>query len=149
MADGVVFAANHLAIAALQSPDPAACSDVDIVNAFGGELLGTADVVDVIRVAAIDDDVAGLQLRGEIMQGGIDHASRNHQPDSARLREFLHEIVERRRTAGPYAAELLHGIRAAVVDDAIVPVFLQATHHIGAHSAQADHTELHFVLLPI
>jgi hypothetical protein len=26
-----------------------------------------------------------------------------------------------------------------------VAVFLQAAHHVGAHSAEADHAKLHFV----
>src|SRR5260370_998893 len=42
------FAADHHAIAALETPDAAASADIDIVDALGRELLGPADVVDVI-----------------------------------------------------------------------------------------------------
>src|SRR5258707_5399929 len=143
MADDVVFAADHLAIAALQSPDAAGGADIDVVNAPGGEFLGASNVVDVIRVAAVDHDVAGFELRGEVMQGGIHNAGGHHQPDGARLRQFFYEVVERRRACRAFCAKLLHGIRASVVDNALVAVFLQAAHHVGAHSAETDHAELH------
>src|SRR6267378_425640 len=71
MADSIIFAANHLAVAALQSPHAAAGADINIVNAFCRKLLGAANIIDVIGVATVDDDIAGFQLRGEIMQGGI------------------------------------------------------------------------------
>ena len=57
----VVLAADHLAVAALQAPDAAAGADVDVVDALGLQLRGAADVVEVVGVAAVDDDVAGLQ----------------------------------------------------------------------------------------
>ena len=44
---------------------------------------------------------------------------------------------------GAFAGKLLHGVRAAIVDDAFVAILLQAPHHVGAHSAQTDHAELH------
>src|SRR5882762_443681 len=143
MADGIVFAADHLAIAALESPNAAARADIHIVNAFRREFLGAANVVDVVGVAAVDDDVAGLKLRSQVVQRGVDDAGGHHEPDSARLREFLYEIVERRRTYRTFRAELLHGIGAAVEDNALVTIFLQAAHHVGAHPAETDHAELH------
>jgi hypothetical protein len=104
MPHDVVLAADHLAIAALEAPDAAAGADVDVMNALGGEFLGAANVVDVIGIAAVDHDVAGFELRGEVLQGGIHNAGGNHQPDGARLREFLYEVVERRRTRGALGA---------------------------------------------
>src|ERR1700688_3516314 len=56
----VIFAANHLAIAALESPNSTARANVDVVNALCGELLGAANIVDVVGVAAVDQDVAGF-----------------------------------------------------------------------------------------
>src|SRR5258705_9104292 len=75
MADGIVFAADHLAIAALESPNAAARADIHIVNAFRREFLGAANVVDVVGVAAVDDDVAGLKLRSQVVQRGVDDAT--------------------------------------------------------------------------
>src|SRR6266849_373057 len=104
MANGVVFATDHLAIAALQSPNTAPGADIDVVNAPGGKFFGASNVVDVIGVAPVDDDVAGFELRSEVAQGGIHNASRNHEPDGARLREFFYEIVEGRGASGLFCA---------------------------------------------
>src|SRR5690348_2992217 len=143
MLDDVFFAADHLAIAALEAPDATAGADVDVMNAAWGEFLGAANVVDVVGVAAVDENVAGFEFGGEVVQRCIDHTGGDHQPDSARLAEFLYEIVERRRAGGALSAELFYGVGAAVVDDALVAVFLQAAHHVGAHPAETDHAELH------
>ena len=62
---------------------------------FGGELLGAADVVDVIGIAAVDEDVARFEKRQQIGDRLVDHGGRNHQPDGARLFEFFDEIRER------------------------------------------------------
>src|SRR5262245_41747638 len=59
--DGPVRPADHHAVAALQPPDAAAGADVDIVNPPRGEFLGPADIVDVVGVAAVDQDVVLLQ----------------------------------------------------------------------------------------
>src|ERR1700730_2133529 len=55
------FAANHHAIPALQPPDTAARSYVDVVNFLLPEFLGAPDIIDVVRIPAINEDVAGLQ----------------------------------------------------------------------------------------
>ena len=143
--DDVVFAANHLAVTALEAPDAAAGADVNVVDAFGGELLGAADVVDVVGVAAVDDDVADVELAAQFVERGVHHPCGNHKPDGARLVELLDEVVERSRTGGAFTGELLYGFGAAIVDHALVPVFLQAPHHVGTHPAQSDHPKLHCV----
>src|SRR5207244_3246853 len=50
----VGLAADHHAVAALEPPHAAARSHVHVVNALEPELLGAADVVDVVGVAAVD-----------------------------------------------------------------------------------------------
>ena len=60
MLDGRRFAANHHAVAALEPPDAAARPDVHVVDALGGELLRAPDVVDVVRIATVDQDIARL-----------------------------------------------------------------------------------------
>src|SRR5215471_9360342 len=55
------FAADHHAVAALQTPDAAAGSDIDIVDAVRSQFLGAADVVDIVGIAAIDQNVVRLQ----------------------------------------------------------------------------------------
>src|SRR5258706_55633 len=81
MPDGVVFAADHLAIAALEAPDASAGPHINIVNAATGKFLGAANVVDVVGVAAIDDDVARFELGRKVVQCGIDNAGGDQPTD--------------------------------------------------------------------
>ena len=55
------LAADHLAEAALEPPDAAARAGIHVVNAVRGQYLRAANVVDVVRVAAVDDDVAPFE----------------------------------------------------------------------------------------
>ena len=48
------LAADHHAVAALQSPDAAARADIDVVNSLRRELLSAPDVIHIIGVAAVD-----------------------------------------------------------------------------------------------
>src|SRR5579859_5646223 len=43
----IILAADHLAITSLQTPDATASSDVNVMNAFRGKFLGSANVVDI------------------------------------------------------------------------------------------------------
>jgi len=63
----VGFAADHLAVTPFETPDATAGADIDVVDALGGEFLGAANVVDVIGVAAVDDDVADIELASEFV----------------------------------------------------------------------------------
>ena len=62
MSYDIGLAADHHAIAALQSPNAAARANVHIMDSLGGELLGAANIVDIIRIAAIDHDVAPIEM---------------------------------------------------------------------------------------
>src|SRR6516165_4022856 len=59
--DYLRLAADHHAIAALEPPHTAAGPDIDIMDAFSRQLLRAPDVVDVVGIAAVDQDVARLQ----------------------------------------------------------------------------------------
>ena len=121
--DNVRFAANHLAVATLEAPDTAARAHVAIMNLLGRKLFGATDVVDVVGVSAVDHDVARFQLAGKIVERRIDDRCGHHQPNRARLLQFLDEIVERSRARRAFPREQLHRVRAAVVHDALVPAF--------------------------
>ena len=58
MGDRPVIAANHQAVSAIGSPDAATDAGVKVMNATRVECLGAPNIVDVVRVPAIDDDVA-------------------------------------------------------------------------------------------
>src|SRR5262249_15646117 len=92
--NNIGFAANHHAVSAFQTPDTAAGSDVHIMNAFGGQLPGAAKIINVIRIAAINQDVAASEKRDEVRDSLSDNSCGDHQPDRSRLGEFRNEIVE-------------------------------------------------------
>jgi len=65
--DHGLVAADHHAIAALEAPDTAARADIAIMEAFGRQRFGAPHIVLPVAVAAIDDDVARLEERGELL----------------------------------------------------------------------------------
>ncbi len=75
--------------------DTAAHPDVDVVDAaVPGERRGSVDVVAVPRIAAVDDRVAALEQRGELVDGLTDEGRRHHHPDVARRGEGADELLE-------------------------------------------------------
>src|SRR6266404_251053 len=76
-----LWATEHHAIAAFQPPDTSAGSDVHVVNTFIAKHLGSANVVFEIRIAAVDQDVAGFHPLREGLNGRFGGtAGRNHKP---------------------------------------------------------------------
>src|SRR4051794_23414883 len=59
--DHRLVAADHHAVTALDAPDASAGANVKVMDAFFVERLAAANVVLPKSVAAVDDDVAGLQ----------------------------------------------------------------------------------------
>src|SRR5262245_1785357 len=55
------LAPDHLTVAPLEPPYASAGTHIDVVNSFRFQLTSAANVVDVVRVASIDDDVVGAQ----------------------------------------------------------------------------------------
>ena len=54
---------------ALQAPDAAARPHVHVMDPLRRQLLGAPDVVHIVRVAAVEEDVAGLEMGQEIRDG--------------------------------------------------------------------------------
>src|SRR5262249_7023763 len=57
-ANGITGTADHHAVDSFQPPHPAARSDVHVVDLLLSERLGATDVVYVVRVPAVDQNVA-------------------------------------------------------------------------------------------
>ena len=106
------------------------------------ELLGAADVVFEIGVAAIDQNVCrpaccARGLHG-LLGGG---AGGNHEPGHARLAQLAHEIVERGRCNGAFGGNVLHVVGAEIGDNHFVAAAHQAARHVGTHLAQPYHSQ--------
>src|SRR5581483_10859128 len=144
MFEGLLRPTNHHAIASLQAPHAAAGADIDIVDLPFAKCLCSARVVFEIRVAAVDDDVAFVEARGEFIDSGFGCVTRRyHDPNCAWLVQLRDEIVERVRSSCAFASKLLHIVGAEVEDDAIMSTAHQATHHVRAHPTQTNHSKLH------
>src|SRR4051812_16740207 len=86
-------------------------------------------------------------MREELVDGLIDELYRHHEPHRAWPVELRDEVAERSGADRTVLRELPHGLRRDIEDDAIVTALEQTAHHVAAHSAEADHSELHLRLL--
>ena len=111
-----------------------------------GQPLGADNIVAVIRVAAVDHHVTGVERGEERVERGIDSRRGHHQPDGARLGEPRRQIVQQGRTDGTLCGQRVHRRRRYVVYDALVAATHEATHHVGAHAPESDHPQLHAIL---
>jgi hypothetical protein len=137
------LATDHNAVPALEPPDAAARADIDVVNTARREVLSAADIVDVVRVSAVDERIAFLQQREEFGDGFVDNGGGHHQPNCSRLRQLFHEIRQRRCADGFVFSDRFHGLRKDIVRHALVAATDEPPHHVRAHSAKADHSQLH------
>src|SRR3989442_7395044 len=78
-----------------RSPHAAARPAIDVVNPPGSQRPRPSDVVDVVRIAAVDEDVALLDRSPEIAQRLVDRRGRHHEPERALRLEALDQVVER------------------------------------------------------
>ena len=67
--DRFLVTADHQAVAALQTEDAAAGTNIDVVQALLPKLGGAAYIVAIVGVAAVDDDVALVEQPGELFNG--------------------------------------------------------------------------------
>ena len=146
-AHDVRFAADHQAVAALETPHAAARAAVDVVKTMGRQSLRPVHVVPIVRVAAVDDHVARRQDRDELCERVVHDGGGNHQPHDARCRELRDEIAERRAADRAVADERTNRVRGYVVHYAVEVVAQPAPYHVGAHAPQTDHAYLHRVLV--
>src|SRR6184192_3457815 len=147
MTHDVRLAADHEAVAALETEHASAGAAVDVVEPAAGEPGRAVDVVAVVGVPAVDDDVAALEVWDEALERRVGDARRDHEPDDARLGELRDEGVHRRGAARALAHESLDRGRRDVVHHAGMAAAHETTHHVRAHATQPDHADLHCCLL--
>src|SRR6185312_8618647 len=105
-------------IAAFESPDAAAGSDVDVVNAFLAQRLGATNIVLPEGVAAVDDDVIAVEQLCQGVDGGLGNlAGGQHDPDGAGLFQFLDELFQSLRSGRSVRSDRGDGLAVLVVDD--------------------------------
>src|SRR5262245_24466682 len=145
-----IFAANHQAVAAFQSPHATRGADVEVGDAFAGKTAGAADVVLPMAVTTIDDAVAGLHEIADLADGLIRcRAGRQHDPDHPRRGECLDQPGETRPRLGPLAGEGPAVRRIEIVNHARMTLAQQPAHDIGTHASEPDHADLHAAVLSL
>src|SRR5262245_20047152 len=83
-----IRSSDHQAEPALQSPDSAACANVQVMNAAALQIAGSSNIVNVIRVSPIDEDIVRLELWRNFGNRVIHDRRRNHEPYTPRQRKF-------------------------------------------------------------
>src|SRR5664280_1190416 len=117
---GIALTSDHHTITALDPPYAAARSHVDIANTFELQFFGSPDIINIVRVASINDDVSLLHLAGDVTHGGLYRRCGHHQPDSARRLQLGHEIFERSGPRRAFACQVLDAVRLHVEDHAFM-----------------------------
>src|SRR5215471_14567262 len=121
----LVVGSDHQTVTALDAPDTAARSGIDVVNALLPQFRSAADIILVKAVAAVNDRVAFLHCGRQGLNGCFRCLSgRNHDPHSTRLRKFLDEVLERTRAFGTLAGQLLYIGRVEVKNRTVVTAIL-------------------------
>src|SRR5262245_5799485 len=142
--DTLVVAANHDTEAIFEAPDAAAGALVDIVQPVRLEYGGAAHIVVEVGIAPVNNRVARLQQRYELLNHLLGHITRRqHDPDRARRGELTDQLFNRIGRVGALCRDLVDWLTAAVVRDHPMPTAQPALGHAGAHSAQSDNTNIH------
>src|SRR4029077_6502907 len=118
-----------------QAPDPAGDPGVDEVDAGLAEHLGVLLVIDVVRVAAVDDQVPGFKQAVKVIDRLLGGAARgDHDPHRTRRGQPVPQLCQ---------GCDVPALGVVVVTDHVVSCAAQALRHVAAHLAQADHADLH------
>src|SRR6266850_552371 len=144
--DGALTAADHHAVAELQSPDAAGHADVEKIEPERRVLLRAADRIAEVRVRAIDQDVALARVPRELIKCVIGRlAGGDHRPEDARWPQLLDHLRDRVGASGALGLRLIDRARAAIARDDAMPAADQPRDHVAAHPAQAVEPDLHAV----
>src|SRR5437870_634120 len=137
-------AADHQAEAVGEAPDPSRHASIDVFDALLLQLGMAPLVVVEVRVAAVDDRVAGLEVLEQLLDLRLGRvAGRDHDPDGPRLLQLADQLGDRERAVGALAGDLLRLFGGPVVRDDFVLVAQQAANHVRAHPPQADESDAH------
>ena len=145
--DAAAFApVSHLTVGGLRDwllSDAATGASVHPLDAVRLDLRSSPQIVVVVRVPPIDDHVTLVEERHEVLEHGIDHPCRHHQPDRPWSREPTHERGQVGRSRRTFGDERSHRVRIVVGDNQVVTSGHEAFCHARAHPPKPDHAQLH------
>ena len=131
MAERLVAAADHEAVAYLQAPDAAGGPGVHDQQPLLLQLGAAPHAVAEVGVAAIDNEVPLVKQAREFLDGLLRGVTGgHHHPGRPRSREPIHKLRERTD---------VRDLGIAVVTDHLVAAAAQPLPHVAAHAAKPDH----------
>jgi hypothetical protein len=113
------------------------------MDLFRSESGCAADIVMIVRVAAVNDDIAGRKARRQRLNLPVDQSGRNHKPHRSGLLQPQDQIFKGSGADSSFFDQSVHSARVYVIYDTLMPGPHDTPNHIGAHPAQADHSKLH------
>ena len=111
---------------------------------MAGELLVSANGVVEVRVPTVNDGVALGEEGNQFVNhrlGGI--AAWNHDPDALWGGQAVDQLLHGVGGLGTLFGDLIGLLAGAVPNRHVVAVADQSLHHVGAHLAEADKSDLH------
>ena len=121
----------------------------DEEHALALQVLGAADGIRKVRVAAIDDQVAGFQVRQQHFDEIVHRLPRlHHQHDLARPLQQPHHLFDRMRADDGLAAlggiveEFVHFRNRAIVGHYRLTVIVHIEDEILTHHGEADQCDI-------
>src|SRR4029077_13702512 len=139
----IFFPTNHHAVAPIKTPYATAGPNIYIMNFLPCKLLGATNVVDVVRVAAVNENVVGLEMCEQVGDILIHSRCRHHQPDRSGLRELSCKIRQRICSHCSLPSQLFYRLLRPVEDYTLVLSSLHKPHHVGPPPSETDHSDLH------
>src|SRR6266545_5712023 len=142
--DDILLAADHHAVAAFQTPDAAARSNIDIMQTALLERCRAANVVLPERIAAVDDDVSTVQQLAQPADRVVcDSAGGQHHPNRPRLCKPAHKLLDPARSRSSFTGHAHDGRLISVVHHRLVPVPDESTNDVAPHASESDDSDLH------
>ena len=141
-------AAGHHAGAFQSTLGTTGHTHADEAEALALELFYPALGVVIVRVATIDEQIAFLEVWGDLINNSIHSwTCLDHHQDPARTLQFANEILQIRRplnvpSLSATVEELLSFGVGAVVNNAREPVALGIEDEVLPHHAETDQTEV-------
>ena len=105
-------------------------------------------VVDVVRVPAVDQDIALAEERHQLFDHPIHDRRRHHEPYGARGGEFLRQLLERGGAGRAFPFQGLHRIRVHIVGHAFVTVPGEVGRAREVHGRLGDRQPEHVWAVP-
>src|SRR5262249_25004219 len=125
--ENLLLTTDHQTITTLNAPDSARHTDVNIVDTHLFKQLRATHVVFEMRIAAVDDYVAGGHKLRQRFDGLFGRgAGGDHHPDGARLSHLFDQFLDRSGAAGAFALQSFDALGVEVEDEAFLPAPHQA-----------------------